>query len=198
MSATKQQQHSQWMRTTPVNNNQASIPQQRRSQSVQSTLPEIKFADEHHLLAYLIDLVDELTEARLDWITLLHGEWSADLCNFNLLSNGNQAVFQNKKIRSVGDIVPCIPQSHYQPVIIAQQMYWIYTCCVHIVKLGRVRMVISFNPSSSNKNPMILATNRLDWSSRKVLRHWFERRPAFEFNEFDTHQGLIVEAFSLC
>ncbi|MBD2095829.1 hypothetical protein H6F90_11785 [Trichocoleus sp. FACHB-591] len=192
MSATKQQrqQRSQWM-TLPANTNWASTPQS-------IALPEIKFADEHHLLAHLIDLVDELAEARLDWITLLHGEWSIDLCNFNLLSDGKQAVFQNKEIRRADDLVSFIPQSHYQPVITAQQMHWIYTCCVHIVKLGRVRMVIDFKACDSHKNPIIFATNRLDWSPRKVLQHWFERRPAFDFNEFDTHRGLIVEAFSLC
>jgi hypothetical protein len=197
MNATKQQrQQSQWLRGVPANSDRTSVPQRRRASSTSSiNLPEIEIDNAYRLLSHLIDLADELAEVRQDWITLLHGTWSIDLSSFNLLSDETHAIFRNKGIRRVGDIVPCIPQSYYQPVMSARQMHWVYTCCVQIVKLGRVRMVIDCN-QPFDRSPTVFATNRLDWSSRKVLQNWFERHPTFGFDKFEASQRLIVEAFS--
>jgi hypothetical protein len=160
----------------------------------QNDLPKLELIHSQRLSSHLIDLIDVLTEAQQDWICLLQRDWGVDMCTFNLLSSGSNAILPKHKAQTIDEIIPSIHQTQYQPMMIGQQMHWVYTCCFQIVGLGRVRIVIDFNSTQFTDHPVIFATNRLDWSSRKILTQWFQRRPPTSFNEENLPE-ILLEAF---
>jgi len=189
----KRRQHdSQSTKQAKVSNSTIRVPSQAKSQA---ELAKLKFAHGQRLSCHLIDLIDFLTEAQKDWICLLHPDWEVDLRTFNLLSTGTKAVLQQRTVQRLGEIVPPIPKGQYEPRMVNRQLHWVYTCCLQIKGLGRVRIVIDFHNSRCATNPVIFATNRLDWSARKVLTQWFQRRPPLNADSEENPQALLVEAF---
>jgi hypothetical protein len=199
MTATKlkiRQYSIQSARSSKVTSSTIRVPSSQKWQTKkQKDLPKLEFVPGQRLSSHLIDLIDGLTDAHQDWICLLDPDWEIDLCTFNLLSAGVGAVLQKSKVQRMGDIIPSIQEARYQPMMIAQQMRWVYSCCLQIKGLGRVRAVIDFNSAPLTNAPVIFATNRLDWSSRKILTQWCQRRPAEDIAG-EKSQKLLLEAFS--
>ncbi|MGA7935851.1 MAG: hypothetical protein WCA35_20030 [Kovacikia sp.] len=166
----------------------------RRTKS-QEDLPNLEFVDGQRLSSHLIDLIDVLTDAQKDWICLLNPDWEVDLRTFNLVNAGTNTLLSKITVRRIGEIVLSTRQAQVQPMMIAQQMCWTYACCLQIKGLGRVRVVIDFDSSQLTDNPVIFATNRLDWSSRRVLTQWFQRRPPLSTGNKENPPELLIEVF---
>lgn len=192
----KQRYSSQSVTNSKVASSTILVPSPRkRVVESQEDLLNLEFVDDQRLSSHLIDLIDVLTELQKDWICLLHSDWEVDLSTFNLVSANASSAFIKSSIQRIGEMVPSIHQAQYQPMLIAQQMHWIYTCCLQIKGLGRVRVVLDFDNSRFTDSPIIFATNRLDWSSRRVLTQWFQRRPPTHVDGREKLEGLCVEAF---
>lgn len=138
------------------------------------SLPEIVFLDRDSLCS---DLVDDLGEAQCNWIGMLHLYWEVDLSGFSLSrAVQHQSNFEIAYL-TLRELIPLTLQLGYEPVTIKQQTCWVYTVCSRVAGLDRVRLVFSFYNPHLTKECVVLATNRLDWSPRKVvtqgLQHFF-------------------------
>lgn len=125
----------------------------------------------HKLSAHLID---GLAEKNLDWISLLTNDWQLEIFNTALL--GIESFQQEWKLNvpSVENLVKLTQQVPYYPVIVADETYWSYTCCLQVAELGRVRFLVCFPDSEHCGKYAALITNRLDWSPRKVILQYIQ------------------------
>lgn len=140
--------------------NQASVASQCLSDTV--------FLDSQSLC---YDFVDQLAEAQRDWIGMLGSNWEIDAsgCSLNIANNGTLGT----QYLTIQELVSHTQQLRYELLVIEQE-YWVYTICLRIVGLGRVRLVFSFDNPQQIGKCAVLATNRLDWSPRRILTQWFQ------------------------
>jgi hypothetical protein len=117
-------------------------------------------------------VVDALAEAQQDWISFLQHTWEIELYSLSLLGIGNEANSLKHCRITVQEIISLTLQASYHCLIVLQDMYWCYTCCLEVVGLGRVRLVVCFNNSQRTGNPAVFLTNRLAWSPQTVLTYW--------------------------
>lgn len=114
-------------------------------------------------------LIDRLADAQQDWISHLPDDWEVDLHPMGLTG---ELQLNNLSGATVTDLIALVRHTSLQPVTIAAQTHWCYTCCVRLVGIGRIRLVLSFHQAQPEGNYTALATNRLDWSPRTVITHW--------------------------
>jgi len=95
-------------------------------------------------------LVDSLADYQQDWIGLLQHDWKLELHSLNLLGI---------KIEE-------------------GRQHWIYTGCLQIAGLGRVRVVACFKHPQCFEHCAAFVTNRLDWSPRRIINHWLQQSSA--------------------
>lgn len=129
-------------------------------------LPETVFLDKQSLYS---DLVDDLGEAQCNWIGMLHSNWEIDLTSFSLPGAVQHEGSFETAYLSIRELVSLTLQLGYEPVLIEQQTYWVYTVCLRVAGLGRVRLVFSFDTPHLTSECTVLATNRLDWSPRRII-----------------------------
>lgn len=135
---------------------------------------ELVLMNRHWLSPYLID---SLAETQQDWINLLQQDWSVELYSLSLRGITHEINSLKHCQITIREIVALTLQAPYQCFVIAQQVHCCYTCCLHIVGLGRVRLVVSFNSPKQTGAYGVLLTNCLAWSSRTVLTRWLEGYP---------------------
>jgi len=70
--------------------------------------------------------------------------------------------------------------------------YWAFTKTVQVTKLGRVRIVISYDNEELEGNPVYIITNRKDWDCKQTLKKYSFRQPIEPFYR-DTKQHLGLE-----
>lgn len=122
-------------------------------------------------------LVDELAEAGCNWIGLLGSDWEID---FGSLSAAASKGLETRYL-TIQELTPLTRQSRYD-LLALDQDYWVHTVCLRVVGLGRVRLVLCFDNPEQIGECAVLATDRLDWSPRKVLTQWLQAVPPDSFN----------------
>ncbi len=136
-------------------------------------------------------LIDHLAEAQQNWINLLQQNWVVEVYNLSLLSASYETnSLKHRHIRVEG-IVSLTAQAPYQRLVVAQQAYSCYTCCLHIAGLGRVRLVIAFDHPERTGNYGVLLTNCLTWSPQTILSYWLEGYSAEQFYRNQTSKQQV-------
>jgi hypothetical protein len=119
-------------------------------------------------------LVDVLAEEQRDWISLLQLSWQIDPSSFRLAGVQLLKGDLTSEAFTLKSLVAMTENADRQSMITFQKRYWVYTLCVQIVGLGRVRLVISCDTPGSTKDYTVFATNRLDWSPRMIMTQWVQ------------------------
>ena len=92
---------------------------------------------------------------------------------------------------TVRDLVPLIPPSAYQSLTLGTTTYWYFTLVVRVPKLGKVRLVISFQHADLTGTYVVLVTNRREWSAKQIIETYLLRWPTETFyQEGKGHLGL--------
>lgn len=140
---------------------------------------------------FTTEVVDSLADRQQDWIGMLQDDWRLELYSLDSLGIQEEQGTSKHSCLSVADLVSLIHKMRYEPLTLAYQQHWGYTCCLQIAGLGRVRLVVYFNNSQCFGQHTVLVTNRLDWSPRRILAQWlqhrsatnlYSRNPAFKFH----------------
>jgi hypothetical protein len=61
--------------------------------------------------------------------------------------------------------------------------YWCFTLAVRIPGLGKVRLVVRFEPESWTGRSGVLVTNRVDWRAAKTISLYWQRWPTATFDQ---------------
>jgi hypothetical protein len=84
---------------------------------------------------------------------------------------------------AVVDLVPLIPANAYRPVTVQEHTSWCFTLAVRIPGLGKVRIVVSFEPEQLTGRSVVLVTNRVDWSAANIIGLYLQRWPTDTFDQ---------------
>lgn len=105
----------------------------------------------------------------------------------------------NRKVRIMGryvqikEFAKTLSRGDFRKVDIdSDTSYWAFTKTVQVTKLGRVRIVISYNNEELKGKPVYIVTNRKDWDSGQTLKKYSFRQPIEPFYR-DTKQHLGLE-----
>ena len=77
----------------------------------------------------------------------------------------------------VAELVPLIPANADRPVNVGEHTYGCFTLPVRIPGLGKVRLVVSFEPEALTGRDVVLVTTRVDCSAAKIIRLYSQRWP---------------------
>ena len=136
-------------------------------------------------------MVMHLKALNKDWISLLKGNRNLETNSFVLRDAAGEPLRFEKPHIQVQNLVPLIPPTAYQPVTIDDKTYWCFTLTVRVSKLGKVRIVISFDNAKLDGSYAILVTNRLDWNARRTIATYLKRWPIETFyQDGKGHLGL--------
>jgi hypothetical protein len=161
------------------------------------------------------DLIQVLARRRKDWISLLKKNRLLETASFRLQdANGWTLKLPSPHI-AVEELVPLIPETAYRPIKVRDDTYWCFTLRVRIPGLGKVRIVVSFEHESLTGRYVVLVTNRVDWSTARIIGLYGQRWPTdtcdqdskgqLGFNEYrmrsaeaiGKHWCLVFVAYSL-
>jgi DDE superfamily endonuclease len=123
------------------------------------------------------ELVRVLERRRKDWISLLKKNRLLETASFQLRDANGRALKLPGPHIAVEELVPLIPAHAYRPVKIRAHTYWCFTLSVRIPGLGKVRIVVSFEHESLTGRSVVLVTNRVDWSTAKIIGLYLQRWP---------------------
>lgn len=155
------------------------------------SLPSVVMLDQHSVSPCL---VDELVDAQCDWLGILRPEWEVDS---SCLKGAGGFTTQYSTIQELVDL---IRQSRCE--LTAIEDYWVHTLCLQAAGLGRVRLVLRFDSPDCTGGCIVCATNRLDWSPRKVLTQWRQSLPPESLNyqvySKPTHSYSVPLNFTSC
>ena len=127
------------------------------------------------------DLVRGLERRRKDWISLLKQNRLLETASFHLRDADGWAMKLPGPHLAVAELVPLIPAQAYRPVKVTEQTYWCFTLAVRLPGLGKVRIVVSFEHESLTGRSVVLVTNRVDWSTGKIINLYLQRWPTETF-----------------
>ena len=108
----------------------------------------------------------------------------------------NRKVFIMGKYISIKRFTETIPKEAFNKTDIYGNFYWAFTKTVQVTKLGRVRIVISYDNEKLEGDPVYLITNRKDWGYKTILEKYSLRQPIEPFYR-DTKQHLGLEGCQL-
>ena len=82
-----------------------------------------------------------------------------------------------------------VPRGAFRKVKALDKCYWVYTRVMNVNKLGRVRVVISYDNPDLKGEPVILASSHTHWRAKSVVRCYLLR---FRIDNFykDAKQNL--------
>jgi len=137
------------------------------------------------------DVVRVLERRRKDWISLLKKHRLLETASVQLRDANGWALQLPGPHLAVEALVPLIPAQAYRPVNIRAHTYWCVTLSVRIPGLGQVRIVVSFEQESLTGRSVVLVTNRVDWSTAKIISLYLQRWPTETFDQDSTgHLGV--------
>jgi len=67
--------------------------------------------------------------------------------------------------------VPLIQGQAYRLVTRGRHTYWCSTLTVCIPSLVKIRIMMNFVHESLTERPVVLVTNRVNWSAMKIITH---------------------------
>jgi hypothetical protein len=118
-------------------------------------------------------LVDLLQDSGHDWICALQPEWVVEHQRWAGLQPTLAIARSPIECSTVQDYVAALQAEHYEWVRLAVATYQVHTCCLHVIGMGRVRMVVVADDRGGDRH-WVLVTNRLGWSPRYILNHWLQ------------------------
>jgi len=137
------------------------------------------------------DVVAVLKQHQKDWVSLLKKNRNLEVHSFCLRDEQGQVVPLEGPHIQVQELVPLIPHSAYQKVVVAEKEYWCFTLSLRVPGLGKVRLVISFENQELTGTYAVLVSNRTDWSAKKIIATYLQRWPIETFyQDGKGHLGL--------
>ncbi len=143
------------------------------------------------------EVAGSLAACQQDWIGLLQPDWKLEPYDLSSIGIKVELSSLRHSCLSVTELVFLMRKARSQPLSLFHQQHWGYTGCLQIAGLGRVRLVACFNNSQCFGHYAVFVTNRLDWSPRRIITHWTQRRsaavlsgrnPTFKFHSEDSLQ----------
>lgn len=126
-------------------------------------------------------LVKEAERRRKKWISILKKNRNLETNSFQLKdADGRPIVFEGEHV-SVEDFVKKIPANAFKMVVVNNKIYWTFTTTVRIPSLGKVRLVISYENEKLTDTFVVLVTNCLDWSAKRIIETYLLRWPIETF-----------------
>lgn len=136
-------------------------------------------------------LVEHLKSLNKDWVSLLKANRNLETNSFVLKDAAGKAIHLEAPHIQVQDLVSLIPHSAYQSVTLDNKTYWCFTMTVRASRLGKVRIVISFDNAELQGAYAILVTNRVDWNAKQIMTIYLQRWPIETFyQDGKSHLGL--------
>jgi len=142
------------------------------------------------------ELVTTLAALEKDWVSLLKSNRNLETASFVLKDAAGQPVALAGPHIQVQQLVPLIPRTAYRPVAVGDHTYWCFTLTVRVARLGKVRLVISFDNADLTGKYAVLVTNRADWSAQKILATYVLRWPVETFYQ-DGKTVLGLDAYRM-
>jgi hypothetical protein len=139
------------------------------------------------------ELVNPIRAAGKDWISVVKKNRGIETQSFVLRDAERRPISFPKSTVSLETMIPLIPGSAYRPVKIGERKYWCFTFTARIPSLGQVRLVVSFDNEALQGTAVVLATNRTDWDSKRILRTYLWRWPIETFYQ-DGKSRLVGRA----
>jgi SRSO17 transposase len=131
-----------------------------------------------------------------DWISILKSNRNLETNSFFLYDAQKQKIsFDGAHIKAC-DLVPLIPQNAYKPLSIGGRTYYVFTLCVHIPSIGKVRLVVSFDNPDLQGSYALLVSNRLDCTARQLITTYLQRWPIETFYQ-DSKQQLGLDEYRM-
>jgi len=126
-------------------------------------------------------LVKAAARRRKKWISILKKNRNLETNSFQLKdAEGQRIVFEEEHV-SVEDFVKKIPANAFKMVVVNDKIYWTFTITVRIPSLGKVRLVISYENEKLTDTFVVLVTNCLDWSAKRIIETYLLRWPIETF-----------------
>lgn len=153
------------------------------------------------------ELVDDSEQRGLDCNLYLFDNWYLAPLLTNRIESYNKdwisgldssrTLFVNNRWYNILEFIKIIPVSAYRKGEIKQRNgeykeYWTFTKVVHLKKLGKKRIAISYDNKELKGEPKFLVTNRKDWEAKKIVET-FSWRWTIEPCHRDAKQHLGLE-----
>jgi SRSO17 transposase len=136
-------------------------------------------------------LVQVAKRRKKDWISLLKKNRNLETNSFVLKDAAGEPIALEGPHISVKNLVPLIPSTAFRPVTVKGKIYWTFTLAVRVSKLGKVRLVISFEKEDLSGTYIVLISNRVDWGAHRMISLYLQRWPIETFyQDGKTHLGL--------
>lgn len=137
------------------------------------------------------ELIEVLSEHKLDWVSLLKKNRKLETASFTLLNEQGRKIDLAGPHIKVEELTALIPKSAFRKATIGEKDYFYFALNLRIPDLGRVRLVISFDNQELNGSYAALVSNRTDWSAKKVIAAYLQRWPIETFyQDGKGHLGL--------
>lgn len=137
------------------------------------------------------ELVAVARRRKKDWISILKKNRNLETNSFVLKDTQGKPIQLEGPHIAVQDLVPLIPPTAFREVKVDDKSYWTFTLTVRIPKLGKVRLVISYENAELTGTYAVLVTNRVDWSVQRIIATYLLRWPIETFyQDGKEHLGL--------
>lgn len=144
---------------------------------------------------YLAEEVVKLLQRRKkDWISILKKNRNLEVNSFVLRDAEGQPIKLEGPHIAVQDLVPLIPATAYREIKIDDKTYWSFTITVRVSKLGKVRIVISYENADLTGTYVVLVTNRVDWNAQRIISTYLLRWPIETFYQ-DGKENLGLDEY---
>lgn len=138
-----------------------------------SNQPRVALMDGRWLVP---EIIDYCSDRDYDWIGLLPVDREIELDKFNL-PRVNHPKFKRSCCLTTSEIVKSTFPAPYQAIKVCQKAYWSYTCSLQAVGFGKVRFAVYFDNPHKLGSFIALITNRLNWSTSRILKCWAQHYP---------------------
>lgn len=126
-------------------------------------------------------LVTEAARRRKKWISILKKNRNLETNSFQLKDAAGQVIVFEGAHVSVEDFVHTTPANAFKMVVVKNKIYWTFTITVHIPSLGKVRLVISYENEKQTGTFVVLISNCLDWTAKRIIETYLLRWPIETF-----------------
>jgi hypothetical protein len=127
------------------------------------------------------ELVAVARRRKKDWISILKKNRNLETDSFVLKDADGQAIPLEGPHIAVDEFVKLIPPTAFRTVKVNDKTYWAFTLTVRLPKLGKVRLVISYENADLTGTYAVLVTNRVDWNAQQIIATYLQRWPIETF-----------------
>lgn len=142
------------------------------------------------------DLVKTLADEKKDWVSLLKKNRNVESHSFTLRDAQSERIGFSKPHIKIENLVPLIPKRSYKKVTISGKDYWCFSLKVRVPRLGKVRIVISYDNPDLEGTYAVLISNRTDWSAQRMIQAYLQRWPIETFYQ-DSKGHLGLDAYRM-